>query len=349
MRLGLICEGGRSVGWGHVSRCRALLEKRPRDAALIVGAGFDEVESCAAREGVAFAVRSWHTPTEPLADVSRDYDVLIVDHYTLAKEWIARQTTRCPVFIIDDWMRSPLSATGMINPNAGATRDDYDGFAVEEVLAGPAYCLLREAVISARCAVHGDKRDDSVLLTFGGSDPNGRTASAVEALTRGDWYVDGGCLTVVLGSSYRGPEPWGDWPSSRTGRLDVLRQPQDFLARCQAATLVVCGASVTSHEMAYLGVPFYPVALVGNQRRVAAAWRDAGVGDALSLEGAEWQQRLARQVNGLVSDAAARASLVDAASIVDGNGADRVLLACTRAVHGIESASETSSGPKPLS
>src|SRR5207245_2051632 len=153
----------------------------------------------------------------------------------------------------------------------------------------------------------------NVLITLGGSDPQCHVAALATALIELPWYSAGGRLTVVLGPSFRGA-----WPSrgslEAAGRVEVCRSPQDFIARCASADLVVCSASTTTYELAYLGRPFVPVALVDNQARVASEWSKQGVGPGVRVWESEWVARVVEEVDRLMSNGAARTALAKIAA-----------------------------------
>lgn len=334
VRVGYVCEAGGSLGWGHVGRGRALLEEAPEGSALVLGSGHDEIAAWSRSTGIPLPLRPWERPEAPFDPEGCGFDALVVDHYRLDAGWIARAAAALPTFVVDDWMRGRLAATGLVAPNVGASPADWPRADVETWLAGPEYALLRREVRAARGApVRADA--ERVLVTLGGSDPEGRTAGIVEALTDLPWYRAGGALTVVLGASYAATRPWEGWDGSRTARLEVVRQPADFVARCAGADLVVCGASTTTYELAYLGRPFLPVALVDNQARISREWARLGVGRGLAVWEPGWLGDLAGAAARVLADAGERVALgAAAARVVDGNGIHRVLGALAAAAAG---------------
>jgi UDP-N-acetylglucosamine:LPS N-acetylglucosamine transferase len=137
----------------------------------------------------------------------------------------------------------------------------------------------------------------------------------------------------VLGPSYSGNAAWWkEWAAAAPGR-DVLVSPRDYVTRCAAADLVICGAGTTTYELAFLGRPFVPVALVDNQARVSEEWCRQGVGPGLCVWQPDWPARLRREVEQLLENGAARAARSESVlRLVDGRGPERVLAACREAV-----------------
>ena len=326
MRVAYVCEGAGALGWGHLTRGYALWEAARDAVTIVVGRGRDEFGAWARQRGIAVPVAPWRASDMPLDPATLDYDLVIVDDYFLDEKWIADVTTQRPTFVFDDWMRRLVRATGLINPNLGASREDYPDSHVQQWMLGPQYALIRREVREAAPSPVCREVAARVLVTFGGSDPDGRTAVVTEALTQLPWYADGGSVTVVLGTSYAGDEPWRRWSSRHVERMEVLRRPNDFVARCRSADLVICSASTTTYELALLGRPFLPVAVVENQARVGAAWAERGVGRGLCAWADDWLQLLLDDVSQLTQAGTRRADVAASASqIVDGRGAERLL------------------------
>ena len=98
-----------------------------------------------------------------------------------------------------------------------------------------------------------------------------------------------------------------------------------FADLCASAEIVVCPASTTSHEMAYLGVAFIPVVTVENQVRTGIGWEEAGMGSYLSSADPRLADRIGEEVSRLLGDGRARLARVSRGRrIVDGLGAQRI-------------------------
>jgi spore coat polysaccharide biosynthesis predicted glycosyltransferase SpsG len=306
------------VGWGHVSRARALLSLKECEGAIVLGGAFGEVE---ARFGNSeYCWRPWNAPTPSVSSLDQ-FDCVIVDDYELPDRWFDLVRRKKMLVVVDDWMRESVRADLVVNPNVGAVTQDYPRMAPRKVLTGSKYALLRPEAISEPRGTGPSL--GQVLVTLGGSDPVGFTADLVECLSSTHWFKAGGVLVVVLGPSYSGPEPWRDNP--RYERVRVVRDPTDFLELCRASDVVICGASVTSYEMAYLNKPFIPVASVENQRRVAEGWRAAGVPVVGPLFGCEWRRSAEHALSqALDGTGGGRLGRIGGAA-VDGRGAIRLL------------------------
>lgn len=326
MRLVYVCAGGAGLGWGHFSRAFALWEAAPAEVTVAVGQGLGQFRDWAQRHGWDIPTIPWRTPDGPLQPGDPAFDVIVVDDYLVPADWIAALSRAGCAAVVDDWMRTDVRASVLINPNLGAAVADYHGEGVTRWLTGEQYTIVRRAFRQQRHQSGGGSAGGPVLVTLGGSDPGGHTPAVADALAGLPWFERNGELTLILGSGYEGPEPWRAWSEQRRRRLTVLRDPADYVQRCAAARLVICGAGVSSYELAVMGRPFLPVALVDNQARVAREWSQRGIGPGLAVWQDDWLDRLAEAAGHLLDNEAARTSIAGkGASLIDGLGVERVV------------------------
>lgn len=333
LRLAYVCQGGGRLGWGHIGRGQAVVEAGGRAATLVVGRGHEEALAWARSKELSIDIARWVDKSAPFDGLADLYDVVVVDDYDVDGAWIANLSLSRPVIVLDDWQRPAVTATALLNPNLDASENDYPSLRVERRFFGPRFALLRREVLEVgrrlRCA--GTVRH--VLLTLGGSDPNGYTAEVAEVIRTSEWFSAGSELTIVLGRSYSGPRPWEGWRSRNDVTVRVLQDPPDYLKRCWDADLVVSASGTSTYELAYLGTPFIPVAIVGNQDRVVKAWARRGVGVVVMVSNARWQVMLRQE---LESVSASGSRLRQMAAVgqreVDGYGVPRLLEACRRLV-----------------
>jgi spore coat polysaccharide biosynthesis predicted glycosyltransferase SpsG len=154
-----------------------------------------------------------------------------------------------------------------------------------------------------------------VVVCFGGADPGDVTGRLVGALVTLDADVD-----VIIGPSHRGST--AHWP------VTPARDPSDLDHRLARADLVVLGAGTMKFDAACLGRPAILLAAADDQIRVGPAYAAVGaaefLGDGRTIEPA----LVARAVERLLADQAARTRLgARAAEVVDGLGADRIVTA----------------------
>ena len=308
------------MGWGHLMRGCTVAESMPGDLTFVVGEGFDEARAIVRSRGIPAGVRRWSGPA-PVASDLGDSQVAVIDSYVIDPGALAG---KCPVVVFDDWVRTGITADGLVNANLGATRADYAGARASHWALGAGYALIRTE-IRAAAAAGSEVDSETVLLTFGGSDPLGVTALVADRLRSTDWFADGGRLCVILGRSYQGATPWQSWPAADRTRCDVVTDPPDFVRRCASAMLIVVASGTTVYELAAMQKAFIPVAHTENNRRIARELAAVGIGAGLFAGEGPWLDRVAADVQGLAVDVEARHALgARARLLVDGNGVYRL-------------------------
>ena len=330
VRLTCVLEAGSDIGWGHVSRARTLLEAAHPDSRAFVGRGFNEVVAWAREVDLRHEVVPWLGPTKPMDAHTGSVGVAVVDGYDVPGSWIEGMLGRCPVAVVDDWMRPTVRADVLVNPNVGASPDDYPNSDVTLKLCGAEFSLVRNEVrvTAAQLGVRehtGPAR--RLLVTLGASDPTGSTAQVAEIAGNTAWFRSGaGVLEIILGRSYTGPEPWTSWTERERRKVEVVRDPPDFVRRCAAADLVISGSGSTTYELAQLRSPFIPLVTVQNQDRIASGWSLLTGLDVIDVRQPGWSSKLGSRLDVVLSSATVRAEMDRACSMtVDGKGVSRVL------------------------
>lgn len=330
VRLVCVLEAGEDIGWGHASRARTLLEAAHPDSRILVGRGFNEVAAWAREVDSRREVAPWSALDQPMSGLPAYDAVTVVDSYAVRGSWIEGRLGHCPVAVIDDWMRPSVRADVLINPNIGASADDYPAADVTLSLCGTEFALLRNEirVIAAELAVRehvGPAR--RLLVTLGASDPMGGTAQVAAVARDTTWFQGGeGRLEIVLGRSYTGPEPWTSWPEIERRHVEIVRDPSDYVRRCATADLVISGAGSTTYELAQLNCPFIPVATVDNHERIAAGWSLRAGLDTIDIRHQGWNIKLASRLDAALGSVTVRREMGRASSMtVDGEGVGRVL------------------------
>ena len=314
LRVAYICDGGPKLGLGHINRGRALLQATP--GYLVVGGG--KAQLTQQLQGVEWV--PWSSQATPFAPDAVPDALVVVDNYEIPERWIAALAQHTTVVVVDDWRRPNTAAHWVVNPNVGARSNFYSGPPLSRRLCGSRYALIRPGLSTCTPLSPDVGR---VLVTLGGGDPSLPVPVVVEAIVS---HARGLLrrIDVVLGPVSSGELPKID--SSARDLVVIHRGAANFAELCASAEIVVCPASTTSHEMAYLGVAFIPVVTVGNQVRTGMGWQEAGMGSYLTSDDPRVPDRIGEEVSRLLGDRPSRLTRVSRGRrIVDGNGAHRII------------------------
>ncbi|HEY3165561.1 MAG TPA: hypothetical protein VGJ71_14455 [Candidatus Limnocylindrales bacterium] len=221
-----------------------------------------------------------------------------------------------PLFVFDDRELFAGQAAVVVQPSMPS----WSGrAAADRVLVGYEYAPLDERYLAlGEAAVGAEDRVLTLLVCFGGSDPDDVTGRVGPALVGDDrWRT-----TIVVGAGYRGSVEHG--PAAAT----VVRDPEDLPGRLASCDLAVLGAGTMKFEAAFLGRPAILLAAADDQLPVGPAF--AATGAAIYLgDGRTIAPKLVTEVvEGLAGDDPARRAMGRRArEVVDGRGGERLAAA----------------------
>jgi UDP-2,4-diacetamido-2,4,6-trideoxy-beta-L-altropyranose hydrolase len=256
---------------------------------------------------------------------------VVIDSYRFGAAYQRQLKTHGPrVLCLDDYVHAEhYDADVLLNQNAYARADLYARREPStRLLIGSRYALLRrEFRQRAHNRPHPIPRTASrVLVTLGGADPHGATVAVIAALRLIDTVpLD---VRVVIGGSSPRAGSVTDPLTLPRGRLEVIHDAPNLADLMSWADMAICGAGITSWELAFMGVPTLALVLADNQAAVAESLEAHQAAVNLGPLGGVASADLARAVTMLAADCDARLRMSRAGQqLIDGQGACRVLQA----------------------
>ena len=291
-------EVGPDVGHGHVARVYALVEAWVRrGGTAVVWCQGVPVPWTDRFESVGVDV----VPRCP----ESNFDWAVLDGYTISDhDRDAASDRGRHVLVIDDHQLTGATHVDLvIDQNAGAVTGGYDA---EQVLAGPRYALIRAEFVEAR-------RDERVAMPvarvamLGGGAPSGVVRALLDA-ARIDIVASG--LDIVT--------------------IDNQRKVAASLA---SASVALTPAGSAALELCCLGIPQVVFSVADNQRIGGRALDESGVAVDLGPIAGLTAKRAVAAVLDLARDHDRRSTMsARAKELVDGRGADRVIVAMRSAL-----------------
>ena len=333
MRILLLCDGGGSLGVGHVIRSLALAEAAVAAGHEVVVAGhfegsFVQAQLAAAPVEVVEAESRGgngpHTHLDPDAPselVERfGPDVIHTDSYD-SSWW---QMGSMIFSNMEDGTFGRRPADVVIDPTLGAELRARPDDGSTWLLRGSRYAPMRQRVIDARWTPQDHAR--RVLVVMGGTDPVGLAPAAVQLLAKTGLALDVTAIAVGENAG-RVRAAACDSVLSMTVRAPV----DDLAALMSGQDLVVSAAGTSVWELCCIGVPMALIWAVDNQRdgydRVVAAGAALGLGGPeLGEPGRAVDEPAVGLLRTALIDPRVRGGLAQAGRhIVDGLGAWRVV------------------------
>jgi len=355
MQIAFRTDASLDIGTGHVMRCltlAALLQEAGatcrficRDhpgnlIELIRTRGF-EVQTLARQKTVQHTESAqetyadwlganWETDAQQtetaLGDIIVDW--LVVDHYALDTGWEKQLRSACrSLMVIDDLANRNHDCDLLLDQNLGRVASDYANLVPQNcaLLIGPAYALLRPEFSAHRQASLARRNAANLkrlLITMGGVDKDNATGKIFTALMHAELPLD--CrITVVMGPH----APWLDQVRAQAANMpvsvEVLVNVKNMAELMAVSDLAIGAAGSTAWERCCLGLPSIVLTLADNQVAGATALASTGC-SVLIKDVSTLEQELKQAIHYLAQPGSLLQSSHAAASITDGEGAQRV-------------------------
>lgn len=303
MKIAIITEGGRRIGFGHVTRCLALyqaFEKKGENPVLMIN-GDSVVRNLV--KGKKVKVFNWIENKRRLFEVVKKSGIVIIDSY-LAGAGCYDEISKISdiAAYMDDYRRIRYPKGIVVNGTAGAERLDYPKEEGVAYLLGPEYIPIRKEFWKVR-RPRIKKEISEVLITFGGMPRKYFIKDLLKHLKKRFPRLNYHILT--------GKANLYDTASVR----DLMLH----------SDLCISAGGQTLYELARCGIPTIGVSFAKNQMlnlkgleksgflRYASRFSDKGIFD-----------KIARHMKALSSRERRVAASRIGRKVVDGRGADRI-------------------------
>jgi spore coat polysaccharide biosynthesis predicted glycosyltransferase SpsG/CMP-N-acetylneuraminic acid synthetase len=317
-------DGGRGIGMGHVYRSLAIADalrqaSRAEVAFLMSG---EHAEGIATASRAGYPVRvAGDVRLETQLDHIRDFAPAILindlpaleDAYLRALSHLGCTTVNL-VDTLDD-LEVTESYKQLIVSVMNDDRETPEGF-----YGGPEFAILRGHFQNRAKELRHEAR--LLLLTFGGSDPQGLTLLAARALAGLPEAIE---IVAVTGPAFSHREKLQALLRALPRKLAVVHAIGGHIADLmQDADVVVCSGGMSVYEIAALGTPGLVLAQNAREDQRMRDFARNGTVEYLGLGTEVGQERLRDAVQALLRDPARRRAMsARGRALVDGLGASR--------------------------
>ena len=329
------CDGSPEIGLGHIVRCLALADElndvhncRITFAMRTGPLGIQMVEEkgykvIIPQEGdQSFDYRNW------LNECVRKVDarVIVLD----VRDGLARADVKelrnngTLIATIDDPEDKRLEANlAFYPPVPQVKRIDWTGFTGKLYIGWEWVILRKEFSITPspkpQAARTGIPR---ILVTMGGSDPQGVTIKAIKAL---EMLGDNFEAVVVLGAGFQHKKQLDNLLSDCKHRFDVQENVNNMAELMTQSDLAVASFGVTAYELAAMGVPAIYLCLTEDHAESASAFVEAGTAISLGMFTHVNTEMIAKGISNILNNKSLLARLADTArKYIDGQGVARI-------------------------
>lgn len=273
MKVFIVTEGSKRIGFGHITRSLALyqaFEEKSAEPVFVVN-GDDSIASLL--NGKRLNIFNWIDNNAKLMDLLLSSDICIIDSYLAGIEVYQRisEAAKLPVYI-DDNLRLEYPPGVILNPSVFGDKLDYPRSKKIIYLLGGQYVLLRKEFwrVAYRPVSMTIK---SVMVTFGGDDIRNLTPGVLRLLTRCYPEVK---KNIVVGNGFvnkQALDAIGDNKTKITYAPDAASMKNIMIN----SDLAISACGQTLYELARIGTPAIGVSVADNQMNNARALEAAGV------------------------------------------------------------------------
>jgi UDP-2,4-diacetamido-2,4,6-trideoxy-beta-L-altropyranose hydrolase len=231
------------------------------------------------------------------------------------------------LMVIDDMAHLDIYyADVILNQNFSAHPGHYRLGSAAQMLMGPNYALLRKEFLGRSQSLR-QKAENRLLITLGGSDPQGVIFQLLDALDLVDQVKLE--IKVIAGSSSFHLNRLKDYADhmQKTGvhYIEIERFTNDMPSKMLWADFAIIAGGSTTLEAAYMGLPVLVITMANNQAAIAEAMGAAGAAIPLGWHSDLSARSIANEIyNLVVNDQVRHGISLSARTLVDGYGADRV-------------------------
>ena len=275
------------VGFGHLTRCRALAQALRCQGQRCVMVGPDTVYAKPVDRDIFedwIPVSDWSSGNEDVVRVinlARQYPVqwLVLDDYRIDEAYQLNLRAAGLRWLQFDGSASKLLwADIVLNANPAACAEDYAAVLRDQntrLLLGPRYAILRPEFkrIEPRDPGWPVKQ---VLVTFGGGDDRGGSVFVLSTLLPAT--APELRFLVISGASNPNNSNLWHWVATHgQGRVSLHIDPEQVAPLFAACDLAVMAGGTSIYEAARCGLPMLVITIADNQITQSKAWANLGI------------------------------------------------------------------------
>lgn len=327
-RLSIRADATSEIGGGHVMRCLALAQGWRQRGGEVSFYGYiesDAIQRHIKSSGFSFIpVPKRSSGAAPFAREQPESKWIVLDGYsfTPGDGKILSEIGYQTLLIDDQAQLNSYPFDVVLNHNVHAKPGMYPNGLLS--LIGPRYALIRDEFFDWRNkSSSSNKGRTKILVTMGTSDPSGTTFQILKALEQTNLALE---IVVVVGPANRQYAELAEACTNHPSPARLLDNPPNLAEEMWKTDLAITSASVTSLELACLGIPMLVITTTENQAGVAKCieWAEAGV-DCGELD-AELGARVSQQILRLIHKPETLKKIsIAGRRLVDGRGAARVI------------------------
>lgn len=331
MRVVVLTEGYSFTGYGHIYRCMAIAQtfKENNIKVSFIVNGDDSVSELLS--SYHLYLYNWLEYTDRLMDNLNEDDLLFIDSYLAPIELYERVSEKVKLSVyLDDFNRLFYPCGVIVNGTVGAEFLPYKNNELHTYLLGKDYIILRDAFKNLVSERKISSVINTVLITFGGSDPLNLTKKVLKELVS---CYPGWRKLVVLGPLFSDYECIESISDDNTAIYKNINA-EGMRELMMESDLAFSAAGQTINELALTGLPSVIFKVAENQTNNISGWKKIGFIDEFIDATVEWSMDNLTNAISKLNDYSVRMNIsIKGMSQIDVKGTRRIMKAALRAYY----------------
>jgi UDP-2,4-diacetamido-2,4,6-trideoxy-beta-L-altropyranose hydrolase len=197
-RIKIRVDASSEIGFGHITRCCALINSIKDTQALFYST--EPIEDVVRQMcKIEFTFISL-TKSNDFSEHIETEDLILIDGYQFDANYFSQLKQKgAKVICIDDLANKYLPVDAIINPTPGFHAWSYSSLLSTQYFLGLDFALLRSSFQTLAKVQISPKIENSLFICFGGSDPLNKTLIAYKAALDSESFSE---IHIVLGPGY---------------------------------------------------------------------------------------------------------------------------------------------------
>ena len=283
MKVFILTEGGKNIGFGHITRCLSLyqaFEERGIKPKFIVN-GFKDIEHLL--NGENYQLLNWIEKPDKVFELIKDADIAIIDSYLADISLYEKLSNLVKILVyIDDNKRIDYPKGIVVNGGIYAEELDYRRKNEITYILGTKYTPLRKEFWEVPEKKIREKIE-SIMVTFGGDDAKNMTPKTLKFLNKEYSNLK---KNIIIGNDFQNIDKIKKEADKSTNLIyypDAEKMKEIMLE----SDIAISAGGQTLYELARVGVSTIGVCVAENQLGNVKGWKRANF-----LEYTGWHNKI---------------------------------------------------------
>jgi spore coat polysaccharide biosynthesis predicted glycosyltransferase SpsG len=272
VKVTLLTEGGRDIGYGHITRCASIyeaFEEIGKQSQLIVN-GDETIENLL--KGKKYKVLNWLDDQQLLFEILDDANIVFIDSYLAEHDIYERISEQIKTAVyFDDDLRIDYPRGFVLNGAIFAEQLPYPKKRDVTNLLGTTYTPIRREFWDTPPKLIR-KEVETLMVIFGGSDMCNVTPKIQKVLNKTYPYVQKEIIVTRLFANI------SEIKKLRDKNTELICEPDAIELKeiMQESDIAISAGGQTLYELARVGVPTIGICIAQNQLQNLNGWSKSG-------------------------------------------------------------------------